>query len=287
MALMVSASAFAESVARERLTGEIMASGIAASGKTSDGLENANRSGSVFGGGVNYSYDKGADHYKIAISSGYYTYTDDKRDNRWSNSVAGSYGRDLTSDVRLTGLASYTSQLLTLESSSADQTQVRARLSYSPGPHRVRVTGGWRWRDYRDLPDKTGNGPVAAVDYRYRIDSGRYLSMAARYDKIDSDEDRRDYRRYIVSGEYRFRPGPKTSAAVGLQWRDWTYPHRPIGSDVRHDRSIAPTFRVRHDFGNGWSAQLEGIVIDRNSNANSYDETVKRAVLTVRKQFEM
>lgn len=284
--LATSEPASAEQV-RERVTVELAASGIAASGKSSDGFEDADKSGGVFAGEIGYTVDKGDDHLAIDVSSAYFAYTDEGRKDRWSNGIAASYGRDLGSDIRLTTLASFDTQLSTLESSSADQAQLRGRLAYAPGPHRFRITGGWRWRDYRDLGGATGDGLVATVDYRYRIAKGQSVSIAARYEEIDSNSDRRDYRRYIVTGGYGFRLGSRTAANIGVQWRNWTYAHRLVGGKKRHDHSIAPQLGIEHDLGDDWFIDLDGTIIDRGSNDDRYDETVKRAMLTVRKRFRL
>ncbi|MDR2213231.1 MAG: hypothetical protein LBE21_06370 [Pseudomonadales bacterium] len=285
-ALVIAAPAFAQQDNLD-ISAELMASAVAANGKAADGDEDSDRTGGVAGGSLGFNYDKDADHLNLDLSSTYFEYVDEARIDRWSNDISGTYGRDFTSDLRLSGIASYTSQSLLLESASANQSQLRARLAYSPGPHRIRATGGWRWRDYRDLADGEGEGPTITVDYRYRLGGGRYVSVSARYEEIDSNIDRADHRRDTFTAEYGHRFGQNTDAVFALQWRDWTYPYRTVRGAPREDWRIAPSFFITHDFGDGWTGEFEGLAIYRDSNSAGREQTITRVTLTMRKRFDL
>ena len=225
--------------------------------------------------------------YGIDLSSTYYAYSDAGREDRWSNRIGGNLGYRISEDVSVAALGDFTSHAATLESSKADQTQARGRITIQPGPHRFRLTGGWRWRDYQDRPCESGDGPVVSADYRYRLGKGHYFSVGGQYEKIDATLASRSYRRTTISADYRVLLADPVSLSAGLTYKAWDYPGRVVGPDTQHDHSWAPELGLSWEFARDWYAEIDGTIIWRDSNNPSYNETVKRAMFTLRKRFQL
>lgn len=266
---------------------DLFAAGVTASGQAADGSEDADKSGGVFGAALSYDIETGDSLIGFDLASTYYAYSDAGREDRWSNRVAGSYGHRIGETVRISAIADFTSHASTLESRKADQTQLRGRLIIEPGPHRFRLTGGWRWRDYQDRPGESGDGPVVGADYRYRLGKGHFIMIEGQYEKIDATLASRSYRRTTAGASYRVNLAEPLSASVGITYRDWSYPGRAVGPDTQHDHSWSPELGLSWEFARDWYAELEGTVIWRESNNPAYDETVKRAMFTLRKRFRL
>lgn len=279
--------AYAKDVNEDRGYIEAYVSGVTASGQASDGSEDTDKSGGIYGMNLSWDRDSGDDRFGLDLSTTYFVYSDPAKENRWSNRIAGSWRHDTGADSSLAVLGDFTSQMSTLESSEADQIQARGRITFEPGQHRFRLTGGWRWRDYRDRPDYSGNGPVIGADYRLRLGDGEFLSFEGQYEEIVSDLPSRSYRRSTAAIEYRKPINRSVDLVAGLRYRDWTYPGRLIGADTQHDHSWSPEFELSYEFARDWSVGLGGVIIWRSSNDPGYEETVKRGVITLRKRIRL
>jgi hypothetical protein len=128
---------------------------------------------------------------------------------------------------------------------------------------------------------------VIGADYRLRLGDGEFLSLEGQYEKIDSDLPSRSYRRSTAGIEYRKPIDRSVDLVAGLRYRDWTYPSRPIGAGTQHDHSWSPEFELTYEFAKDWYVGLGGVIIWRSSNNPSYDETVKRGVITLRKRIRL
>lgn len=264
---------------------DISASGVAASGQSADGNEDADKSGEIFGAAVSYDAESGQKLYGLDLSSTYFAYSDSGRDNRWTNRVAGNFGYRIDSDVTVALLGDLVSAASTLESSNADQIHIRGRLTVQPGPHRFRLTGGWRWRDYQDKPGFSSDGPAIAADYRYRLRAGNYFSLRGQYENTDSNLVSRNYRRTSLTIGYDADLAKSLSMGIDLTYKSWDYPGRPVGLDTQHDHSWSPRLSLGWEFSKDWHGEIDGTFIWRKSNDPAYDETVKRVMITLRKRF--
>lgn len=274
-----------ETDVRERAWLDLSATGVAASGRSFDANEDEDRSGGLFRAKLGWDRDAGANHFDAIASSGYYAYTDEERSDRWSNALSLAYGRDVSDTVQLSLRGRAATRLSTLESREADEARLQGRIAFQDGNHRLRVTGGWRWRNYQDRDTGTGDGPMAEIEYRYRIGRGNYVLAEVIYDAIDSDIERLTYDRVTVRGAGRVRLSRDLDLDLGLRWRDWDNDFRLIGTEKRTASSIAPEVELTYDFGDDWSLSGGGSIIWRNSNDPDYDRTVYRGVLSLEKRF--
>lgn len=274
-----------ETDVRERAWLDLSATGVAASGRSFDANEDEDRSGGLFRAELGWDRDAGANHFDAIASSGYYAYTDEERSDRWSNALSLAYGRDVSDTVQLSLRGRAATRLSTLESREADEARLQGRIAFQDGNHRVRVTGGWRWRNYQDRDTGTGDGPMAEIEYRYRIGRGNYVLAEVIYDAIDSDIERLTYDRVTVRGAGRVRLSRDLDLDLGLRWRDWDNDFRFVGTEKRTASSIAPEVELTYDFGDDWSLTGGGSIIWRNSNDPDYDRTVYRGVLSLEKRF--
>jgi hypothetical protein len=277
-------TAHAETLERDaQLT--LSASGVIASGKWLEGTEDPDKSGAVFGVKASWDLKGDATHLGIDLSSRYYAYSDEDRDDRWSNRIAGIYERQVAPTLRIGARADLASRMATLESRSANQAQIQGMLILGKHKDSVRLSAGWRWRRYRDGSNGSGDGAVAAISWRRRLDKRQFLEISGSYDTIDSTIDRRDYRRYTITAEYRLRPINKLELGIGLALKNWSYRNRRVGDGFQHDHSWTPKANVFYEVAKGWFVDLEGEMISRNSSDVTYDNEIKRVKIGIRKKL--
>ncbi|HEY0044045.1 MAG TPA: hypothetical protein VGB62_05795 [Allosphingosinicella sp.] len=267
------------------LSGEVSVSAVAASDRGDDEDEAA-RSGLILRGGLDYERETSAGEFRLSYDSAAYLYEDDDRPDRWSNRLALRYGGEVADDFRLSARIAYATNLATLEFRSADQAEVLTMAEYSPGDHRFRLTGGWRWRDYDDSTGSESSGPFAGAEYRYRIARDQFFSTELRYEDIDSDDLRRGYHRTILEAFYQHPLGPETQLRVGGSARWWTFDDRlaPNG-ERRSDSVLAPELQLLHDFRSGLLLRGRLQYGLRESNDPAEDGDDRRATLTAGYRF--
>ncbi|HEX8580081.1 MAG TPA: hypothetical protein VF655_10875 [Allosphingosinicella sp.] len=267
------------------LSGQVSVTGVLASDRGDDEDEAA-RSGIILRGGLDYDRDLGAGEIRLSYDSAAYLYEDDDRPDRWSNRLALRYGLEVADDVELSGRLSYATNLATLEFRSADQAEVLGMVEYSPGDHRIRLTGGWRWRDYDDSTGSESSGPFAGAEYRYRLARDQYLSAELRYEDIDSSDPRRGYHRAIAEAFYQHPLGEMTQLRLGGSARWWRFDERlaPNG-ERRRDSVIAPEVQLLHDFRSGFLLRGRLQYGIRESNDPNEDGDDRRATLTAGYRF--
>ncbi len=280
-------AASADSGGDDRVTATLSATGVTANRQGFDGIEDNDKSGGVYRGTLGWDHDNGPDHLALDLSSAYYAYEDPTLADRWSNRVALAYGRDLAEDVRLTLRTDAATKLSTLESSQADQAQVRGELMFSPGDHRLRLLGGWRWRDYKDIATGSGDGVTAEAEYRYKTSKTDYFLIEGLYEEVDSNVLSRSFNRKTVRGVYHFNVVRNVSVDAGVAWREWTYKNRFVGAENLKERSWNPSLGVSFEFLPDWFAEADGLLIDRNANNPSRNSTIKRFSFGVKKVFRI
>ncbi len=270
---------------RERTYLDLSATGVAASGDSFDANEDEDRSGGIVRAALGWDRDSGADHFDLRASTSYYVYTDDTRSDRNSNRLELGYGRDVSDKVRISVMARGATELSTLESDSADEARVLGRVAFEDGPHRVRLTGGWRWRDYNGAGLVHGDGAMAEIEYRHRLGPGTYILAEAVYDEISAVVPRLTYERYTLRAAAGIRVNKDVDVDIGVRWRDWENKYRLVGTESRTANSFAPEVGATYEFARRWYIQASGTLIWRSSNDPDYDRDVQRVSLTLRKRF--
>ncbi|HEX8641677.1 MAG TPA: hypothetical protein VF704_11060 [Allosphingosinicella sp.] len=265
------------------LRGEVSASAVIASDRDDD--EEADRSGAILRGEIDYEHDLGSSELHLSYDTNVYLYRDDDRPDRWSNRASLSYAYLPVEDLELSTRLSYASNLATLEFRSADQVEILGMAEYSPGDHRVRLFGGWRWRDYDDQADSEGSGAFFGGEYRYRLARSRFLTAELRFEDIDSDNPSRGYHRTILEGFYQHPLGAGTRLRVGATARWWEYDGRFVDGVRRRDSSIGPELDLQHDFESGWLLRSRLQYRFRDSNDPEERADDGRAILTAGYRF--
>lgn len=265
------------------LRAEVSASAVIASDRGDD--EEADRSGAILRGEIDYEHDLGGSEIRLSYDTGVYLYRDDDRPDRWSNRVALAYAFTPVEDVELSTRLSYASNLATLEFRSTDQAEILGMAEYSPGDHRLRLFGGWRWRDYDDQADSEGSGAFFGGEYRYRLARSRFLTAELRFEDIDSDNPSRGYHRTILEAFYQHPLGTGTRLRLGATARWWEYDGRFVDGERRRDSSVGPELDLQHYFESGWLLRSRFQYRFRDSTDPDERADDGRAILTAGYRF--
>ncbi|WP_156167339.1 hypothetical protein [Aurantiacibacter marinus] len=162
--------------------------------------------------------------------------------------------------------------LVTVESSDTDETQVSARVEFEPeSAHRFTLRGTWRDREYDDGDGPGGassKGEGARVDFEYRHRLGRYhyINFDLRAEEITSDNPLRGYSRESASISYTRPITSDLRVRPALELRQTSFDGRLLpGSAPREDTQIVPEVELLWWTGN-WRAEAEAKYIFANSN---------------------
>lgn len=264
--------------------GEISVSAIIASDRGEE--EENDRSGARLRAELDVQHEVGGGEIRLAYDTSYFVYEDDVRSDQWTNRVTLAYAIDVARDLELSTQVSYASNLSTLEFRSADQLELRGIAEYSPGRHRARLFGGWRWRDYDDAAQSEGSGPIFGAGYRYGIGQSRFLAAEIRFEDIESDDPRRGYDRTILEAYYQHPLAPQSRLRIGAAARFWDFDGRlaPNG-DRRRISALVPEIDVLHGFTNGLRLRGQLQYGLRGSNDPAFRADEQRAILTAGYQF--
>jgi hypothetical protein len=267
------------------LSGEVSASAVLASDRGDDEDEAA-RSGFILRGGLDYDREVGPGEIRLSYDTAAFLYEDNDRPDRWSNRVALRYALPLANDFEVSARLAYATNLATLEFRSADQSEVFGMAEYSPGDHRFRLNGGWRWRDYDDEAGSEASGLFLGAEYRYRFGRDQFFTTELRYEDIDSADPRRGYERTILEAFYQHPLGRMTRLRVGGSARWWEFDDRlaPNG-EPRRDSAVTPEVQLLHDFRSGLLLRGRLQYGLRNSNDPAEDGDDRRATLTTGYRF--
>ena len=263
--------------------GEVLVRGVSAESVTRD-EEELNGSGYVLRGRVGYRADVGLGRINLRGGSTYYGYAESDRDNRWSNELLAELQRPLTERVLLDLTAGATTNLATLEYPSADQLSTLTQVTYQPNrDHRFRVYAAYRFRFYGDGAGSGAHAPYAGASYRNRMGRYQYIDLGTRYEWVDAEVDRRDYRRAIATAFYTHPTSRRSRLRLGAIGRAWNYPNRLLETDeVRRDWSISPQATYTYDFRSPLRVEMELRWTERSSNAPGLDRSGHRAALALR-----
>jgi hypothetical protein len=226
-------------------------------------------SGYIFGGQVAGEKSFDVSSLRIELESRYRTFDDSARNEQWRNRVAVRYRAEIINRLFLAAEGEFATNQAGVEAQSFDESNAVGSLEYRPGPHRLRLSGGWRWRDYNDGLGSKGNGPLAQVDYRYTISRKNSISLEARYEDISSDTARLSYERKTARAFYNQAIGDSTTLRLGssVNWVD--FDNRLIagaGSDSRSDIIITPELNLLYQFTSGIYVRANTKYLIRDSN---------------------
>jgi hypothetical protein len=279
LSLLTSSAALA---AGEDPFGELSV-GVIASDNGGQESEDLQSSSAVLEGTVGLRVGPAARQTRIQATSTYYAYFQKK--DRWRNSAEVEQSLRLGKGAELSVEAGADSNLLTLERNSTDQLRLAGQLRLEDGPHRLTVAGGIRRRFYDENSARSW-APYFDLGYRYRIGSWHFVELTSRIEKVDSDFDRFDYRRFAVSGYYTHPLGKKMRLRAGLTRRRWTWDGRlaPDGSKLR-ERLWLPQLRLTRDLSHHLALELDYRRVMRRSNDASRERNGNRFAVTLSRAF--
>lgn len=280
-------AAVAAQTAKGDLSGEVSVSKVLAPATAVDESDDTGGgSSTVVRGSLDYDLDFGATDVSVSYDSAARFYDDNSRADRWSNRWTAGVGSVVSDTVELFGQVAYASNIGTVEASSTDQIESLARLQFSPNrANRLRVFGGYRWRDY-DADDSDGAGPFYGAEYRYRPKAGHYLTADLRREEIDSDAPRRGYDRTIASLFYQAPLGESLRLSGGVTARWWDFAARltPNGERLTR-RTYTPELELQYATRPGLLLRGQLQYSLRNSNDPAFSEDIGRATLTAGYRF--
>jgi len=162
--------------------------------------------------------------------------------------------------------------LVTVESSDTDETQVSAEIQFQPeSAHRFKLRGTWRHREYDDGDGPGGTssqGEGLRVDFGYRHRLGRYhyINFDLRAEDISSDNPLRGYSRESASVSYTHPLTSNLRVRPALEVRQTDFDGRITPStQLRADTQIVPEVELLWWTGN-WRVETEAKYIFGDSN---------------------
>ncbi|RDC60141.1 hypothetical protein HME9302_01340 [Alteripontixanthobacter maritimus] len=166
-------------------------------------------------------------------------YFDDDREDLWRNLL----GAEVTYTTDPMGAVSVFAErgwnVSTAEFPRADQWEAGAEIERRFGAaHRVRVGGSWRERSYDDLAGSEGSGPRLDAQYRYRFAANHYLYVAGRVEEIDSDAERREMNRWLLSASYQRPLARDLRIRPQLTYRELDFPGRIVPDGASREDTI-------------------------------------------------
>jgi len=250
-------------------------------GQTDD--EELDGSALVARGDIGVRLDPRGNTSRLQVTSSYYGYFD--RNDRWSNGVEAEQLFRLRKGLTIGVEGAAVTNVLTLESRSADQVRLGAQATVESGNHRYSVSAGTRRRWY-DGSSATSWAPFAEIGYRYRFGSWHFLDLDARAERVNSDRGSLDYKRLAVSGYYTRPFDRHTRVRLGLTQRSWTWDERRTATgDRRRERLWLPQVRLTHDVTSRLSLDLDYRRIIRRSNDPAFSRDGSRLAATLRTDF--
>ncbi|MCT2559351.1 hypothetical protein N0B51_10210 [Tsuneonella sp. YG55] len=266
---------------RSDFDAEVTASAVAASDRSVDEEGDYSRSGLILRGSASYERRNGPTELRLEYDTGVYLYESDERSNRWSNAVEVGLDQRMAQDLHFGATVSYASNIAVLEYRSADQSQVGGSIAYSPGDHRITLSGGWRWRDYDNRDRTEGAGPFAELEYRLRLGRNRYVSTEIGYEDIDSADSRRGYERTTAQVLFQEPLSANWRLRASVRARQWTFDGRTAPSGARRrDTSVRPVIELRRYWDNGLLLRGRAQYDFRSSNDPEFAGDEQQVILT-------
>ncbi len=263
--------------------GRVSLSGIYASETSQADDEELDGSALVARGDVGVLFNPRGNTSRIQATSSYYSYF--TRKDRWSHNLEAEQSFRLKKGLTVSVEAAAATNVLTLESRSADQLRLAGEAALESGKHRFTVGAGTRRRWY-DRSNATSWAPFANLAYRYRFGSWHFVEIEARAEKVNSDLNRLDYQRLILAAFYTHPLDRKTRIRAGLAHRRWSWDERftPDGSQ-RRERLWLPQLRLTRQLGDRLELELDYRRVLRRSNDPNFVRDGNRVAATLRKDF--
>jgi hypothetical protein len=188
---------------------------------------------------------------RIEVDASVFEYREDIRGTRESYGGAIELTQELTDQVELRLRVRRAENLAVLESASADQTSVSARLQWERGDDRVRLEGEYRRREYDTLTGGTGDGYRLAAQYNRQIGPYHWLRLDVRMEDMSSTDDPlRSHNRWAVAAKYSLPVAPLVRVRPWVEYRAWKYDSRIALGDPslrqRHDSFFAPGIELAY-----------------------------------------
>lgn len=220
-----------------------------------------------------------------------FDYRDDDRATREIYGASLAISQKLSDQVELRLLARRLENVAVVESDSADQTSVEARLEWQQGNDRVRLAAEYRDRQYDVSGNPKGDGYRVAAQYNRRLGSYHWVRLDLRHENMNSTASpNRSFDRQIIQLSYS-RPIAKQLRLIpSVEYRQWEFDNRtalgdPQG-DPRRDSYVAPGARLAYGRETrGFYADLSAEFRLRQSNDIRYDKNGLRAGLKLGFRF--
>ncbi|NVD44445.1 hypothetical protein [Qipengyuania atrilutea] len=227
---------------------------------------------------------------RIAVDAKVFKFSDDERQRRESLGISVYARQQVSEHLELEVRARRVSDIVTLESRSADQRAVRGQAEWSKGGDRIRLEAEWRVRDYDDSIRSQGEGPSFEMQYNRRFGSWHWARLTVRHDAIESgDAPRRSYEREMVRGEYSLPITDLLRFKPALEYRQWRYDAREAQGDpqgrLREDHLVSPEIGLAYGKSHGFYAEGSAEYEFRASNDERFGEDAPRFMLDVGYRF--
>lgn len=150
---------------------------------------------------------------------------------------------------------------------------------------RLKLQGGQRIKDYDDDDRKDAHDPFIGLALDQRWKGGKRLEVGYRFDRNDTRDYRRTYRRSTFGAFYEQEYGKRDTASVEVRYRLYGYPNRTVYTDdgLRHrrDRRWVIEYRWDRDLGNHLDLRVGYCFENRRSNDTdrNFDDHVYTASL--------
>ncbi|NNC53146.1 MAG: hypothetical protein HKO08_08925 [Erythrobacter sp.] len=267
-AVLFPAAAFAES---ETFV-DVSTRGVAAK---RDVVENDEFDSTGYGADLRLLHEKEGEklRYWVDTSVGIFDYIDEGRTTRETFRGELGLAYDLNETIEMSFEVSHIENLVFVESLQADQQRARVQGQWEKEDDRVRVYAEYRERQYDQDVEATGNGMRYSAEYNRRYGSYHWLRFRVFQDRIESEDNRRDYNRISGSIDYSRPIAKYLRLRTNLDVRSWKFPGRTAQGDPdgdrREDSYIAPEIGL--DYGKS-SGGLRGNVRLGYQLRNSNDE---------------
>jgi hypothetical protein len=213
-------------------------------------------------------------------------YRDETRADRWQNTARLGVRFGLGDGTSATLFGERSDNLFAAEFASAEEWEAGGELEHEfDAANRVQLGASWRERSYDDIERSNGDGLRVDAEYRYRFAANHYAFVRARYDRIGSDNQRRNLTRWRAEASYQNPIARDLRARGGLSYQRLDFFGRPLASGgVRQDDLFEPELALIYSPGS-WRIAAEARYIVRKSTDPEFDRSGYRIELEVSHAF--
>ncbi|MXO86830.1 hypothetical protein GRI38_12415 [Altererythrobacter aurantiacus] len=235
------------------------------------------------------TFVEGETRLEISVDPTVFEFSDETRGTRKSLGIGIELSQRIGETLKLSVRSRRVSNIVTLESRSADQRSLRGEVEWEKGNDRLRLRGEYRMRDYDDAEQSEGEGPLVEVQYNRRLGPYHWLRLSARHDAIESDNERRSYERERVRAEYSLPVAKRLRLRPALEYRQWRYDSRiargDMNDELRRDSLINPEIGIAYGKTRGFFLNGTAEYEFRKSNDERFGENAPRFTLDVGYRF--